>query len=487
MRSISRTFARLVSVLVLACWGPASGLAAEASQPTPAPANDELANAQLLHVLPATIAGSTVGATQDAREPESNCGLATVSSVWYTLRTPAAERVAIDLAAGGALDGTIDVYHAVRSQLQSLGCERTDAHGKAALSFSASKNGVYEIRVAALPGSQLAPFTLDVFLPTPAVDPPGQPLGAGGAAGHVDRIQNINAAYSVNMRAGVSYLINLANRTPGGCVSATLFAPGTRSFEEGSTLAHITCGGYRLFTPGAGQGGRYVVELTPRLSHTGVQRFHLQVAAASGAETAPGLSLANYARVRGHLNGGGVHVLRLYRLEVRTHSNLTLKLTAPAAADFNLQLRGQNGHVIECQCGGSGAQMLQHQLRPGRYYAVVSVRGTSAGNFMLTRESRTITTTSISFSRARVGAGQPLTIAVAITSGLSGPVMVQIERFDPVFGWQFYRQDNAFARGGRAHIAFTPPTVGRWRAKASFGGSRAASPSAVGYRYLLVS
>ncbi len=78
---------------------------------------------------------------------------------------------------------------------------------------------------------------------------PGATLPPGGINGQVDRIQNINAAYSFTMRAGVSYLINLANKTEGACVSGALFAPGTRSFEEGSPLLHIGCGGYRLFTP----------------------------------------------------------------------------------------------------------------------------------------------------------------------------------------------------------------------------------------------
>jgi hypothetical protein len=42
-------------------------------------------------------------------------------------------------------------------------------------------------------------------------------------------------------------------------------------------------------------------------------------------------------------------------------------------------------------------------------------------------------------------------------------------------------------RGGAATVPFTPPTVGRWRAKASYGGSRTFSPSAVGFSYLPVS
>jgi hypothetical protein len=462
----------------------ADGAAAAAPLP---PANDNVANAQLIHSLPATLDGTTVGATIEPGEAESSCGQSTTASVWYAFRSASAQRVAVDLAAGGALDGTIDVYHALRSQRIALDCQATDSHGRAALSFAASKNGLYYIRVAALPNSQLAPFTLDVFLPTPAVAPPGPRLPAGGVNGRVDRIQNINAAYSISLRAGVSYLINLANKTKGACVSGGLFAPGTSSFEEGSPLLHISCGGYRLFTPGPGQGGRYSFQVMPRLSHSGVQRFHLQVAPAGTAETAPGLALGNYADARGRLDGSGVRVLRLYRLDVTSHSNLTLKLRAPASADFNLQLRNQNGNVIECQCGGSGPEMLQHQLQPGRYYAVVSVRDATAGNFSLIRESRTITSTSISFGAPTARPGQGLGIHVKVSPTAAGPVTVQIERFDPVFGWQFYRQESAFARAGTALVPFTPPAVGRWRARAEYGGSRTASPSAAGFTYLLVS
>ncbi len=425
--------------------------------PVPAPPNDERANAQVVHSLPATINGTTVGATLEGGEPESSCGVPTVNSVWYSLRAQSAERIALDLAAGGELDSTVDVYHAVRSQLQSVDCQQTEAHGKAALSFKASKNGLYLIRVAALESSQLANFTLEVFLPTPAVGPPGAPLPSGGINGKVDRIQNINAAYAFTMHAGVSYLINLANKTDGACVSGALFAPNTSSFEEGAPLTHIGCGGYRLFTPGPGQGGVYSFEVTPRASYRGVQRFHLQVAPAGPAETAPGLALGNYAHAHGRLDGRGVSVLRLYRLDVTSHSNLTLKLTAPGSADFNLQLRNQNGSVIECECGGSGSQTLQHQLQPGRYYAVVSVRDATAGNFTLVRESRTITSTSLSFSSNTAAPGQGLDIDVKVSPAASGPVTVEIERFDPVFGWQFYRQVSALVSEGAAGVPFVAP------------------------------
>jgi hypothetical protein len=462
------------------------GGAGVATAATTAPANDAQANAQVIHSLPAALSGTTVGATTEASEPSSGCVGATSSSVWYSVRSSSAQRIAIDLAASGALDATVDVYHALRSQLTPVECDRTDSHGKAAISFKASKNGVYLIRVAAQENSQLAPFSLEVFLPTPAVRPPGLPLPGGGIGGQVDPIQNVNAAYAVTLHAGVSYLINLANGSGGGCVDGRLYPPGTRSFEEGSpAVVHINCRGYRLFTPGPGQGGRYSFEVTPR--DRGVKHFRLQVARANSSETAPGLALGNYAHGHGRLDGRGVNVLRLYRMDVTSHSNLTLKLSAPAAADFNLQLRNVNGHVVECACGDSGSQTLQHELQPGRYYAVVSVRDNSSGNFTLVRESRTITTTRLSFGVATAHAGQGLGIAVKVSPGASGPVSVDIERFDPVFGWQFYRESHATASGGTANVPFAPPAVGRWRAKASYGGSRTFSPSAVGFSYLLVS
>ncbi|HUA73198.1 MAG TPA: hypothetical protein VL988_00410 [Solirubrobacteraceae bacterium] len=479
----SRAMRRVAALAIgIAALVPALATTAGAAT-TAAPPNDAQAAAQAIHALPATLDGTLVGATQEAAEPGSECG-STAGSVWYSIRASSAQRIAADLSAAGALEATVEVYHVVRSQLNHVACDRTDAKGKAALSFKASQNGLYLIRVAALQNSQLASFALTVFLPTPAVRPPGAPLPAGGVNGQVDPIQNVNAAYAVTLHAGVSYLLNLSHRGE-GCVTGKLFAPGTRSFEEGSPVLHVFCGGYRLFTPGPGQGGRYSFEVTPG-GGRGVHRFRFQLARADSSETAPGLPLGNYAQGHGHLSGTGVHVLRLYRMTVTSHSNLTLKLKAPDSAGFNLQLRSFDGHVIECQCGDSGSQTLQRQVKPGRYYAVVSVHDASSGSFTLTRESRTITTTRLSFSAANVHAGESVGIHVKVSPAASGRATVQIERFDPVFGWQFYRQSEAAVRGGAASVGFVAPSVGRWRVKASYGGSRTASPSAVGYSYLTV-
>jgi hypothetical protein len=492
---------RLAVSLVLASLASASlGFALPAAAettpaPPPPPANDEVANAQAVPSLPATLNGTVVGATSVPSEAMSSCG-STVSSVWYTLHSgPSAQRIGVELAAQGKLDATVDVYRAVRSQLQEVTCEQSEEEGKASLTFRAAKNAVYEIRVAALADSQLAGFALSVFLPTPAVTPPGLALPAGGVSGQVDRIQNVNAAYSVTLHAGVSYLISLANRTKrGACPTAALFGPGTSTFEGAQALAGIECSGYTLFTPGPGRGGRYVFEVTPRAQHAGVQRFHLQVARAGPDETAPGIALPNYGVARARLEGSGVQVLRLYRLDVSSHSNLTLRLRAPSAAEFNLRLLDENGGEIACQCGGSGAQTLQQTLTAGRYYVAVSARNGSSGPFSLERESRTITHTAVYFAaasshagRASAPAGRETPIRVHVSTGAAGPVTLDVERFTPVFGWQFYRQVRALLSAGVASIPFTAPAVGQWRVNAVYAGSRVSSPSRAGFSYLLVS
>jgi hypothetical protein len=82
----------------------------------------------------------------------------------------------------------------------------------------------------------------------------------------------------------------------------------------------------------------------------------------------------------------------------------------------------------------------------------------------------------ISFTSAKAAPGERLGIEVKVAPAASGSVSVEIERFDPVFGWQFYREVQAFASGGLASVPFTPPAVGTWRAKATYEGSSTDSP-----------
>jgi hypothetical protein len=102
--------------------------------------------------------------------------------------------------------------------------------------------------------------------------------------------------------------------------------------------------------------------------------------------------------------------------------------------------------------------------------------------------SRTITRTGTTIGgarSARSAPGQAVPIAAAVTPGVSGPVTFTIERFDPLAGRQFARQVRTTVTAGRAQIAFTPPSEGRWRAMARFTGTRTAAPSQSGFATLL--
>jgi hypothetical protein len=115
--SVIALVATALLALAVAFGAPSAATAATAATAVTAPANDAQASAQVVRSLPAALTGTTVSATSEASEPASQCAAGTNSSVWYSVRSSGAQRIALKLAASGALDATIDVYHAVRSQL----------------------------------------------------------------------------------------------------------------------------------------------------------------------------------------------------------------------------------------------------------------------------------------------------------------------------------------------------------------------------------
>jgi hypothetical protein len=280
------------------------------------------------------------------------------------------------------------------------------------------------------------------------------------------------------MRAGITYRIHRAQAK--GCTRLELFAPGTTDFEDDSPVRTAGCGGYFLFTPAAGEGGRYslVVNAQPRRRND--QRYHLQVAPAREDDTSPGLPLANYQRARGSLRGSGVDVVDLYRFSLATRSQLRLKVSG----DFRLQLLRDNGARL-----GSGDGEFERQVSKGRYFVAVRALKTASGRYVLQRAARAVTQSSITIDgkkSAQAAPGRAVRIAVHLKPAVAGPVRITIERFDPFAGWQFSRRLSAVASGGTASVAFTPPSVGRWRARAEYRGTRLAAPSETGLARVLV-
>ncbi|HEX3874164.1 MAG TPA: pre-peptidase C-terminal domain-containing protein [Solirubrobacteraceae bacterium] len=459
-----------------------------ATRPASLPTNDGHDSPRLVTRLPTTFTGTTIGATLEPNEVHSDCApQPTSNSVWYSITTPVVQRLAVSIAAGGKLDATLDVYLQQRSQLQPVACDVTDTHGAAAVRLSTTAGATYLIRVAKLVDSDPGAFTINVYVPQPPATPPGKPLPARGVSSAVDRIQNVSQAWAVSLTEGTTYRVNLESPTDGACVGYAFYAPGAQDFDSDDPVLSRDCGGYRLFTPTS--TGRYSILVTPSDDFSGIQQYHLELGVAPGSATAPGVLLENYARAKGRLNDGGVDAVELFRFNVSSRSNLDLNLDAGDSADFDLELLTDSGHTLSCACGDSGSQQVERELSPGRYFAVVSAKDGTSGRFTLERESRSITNTSISIAgqtHASEPPGAAVPIRVSVSPDASGPVTITVERFDPVARWLFFRTYELNASNGSASVSFLPPTVGRWRAEASYAGSRTQSPSATGFATLQV-
>jgi hypothetical protein len=431
-------------------------------------------------VPPANLTGTTVGATREPTEPGPSCG-GDGGSVWYQFTAAQKARIIADFQASGDLDADIEVFRRVRSQLNFVTCDASDSHGRASAGFQVKKGEAYLIRVAQRANSVSDQFTLDVLIAQPPARPPGRRLPSGGAAGTLDRTAHTSDAWAVRMDEGRTYRINALRQT-GGCMSFGIYRPGIHSFESNSPATRLSCGGYTLFTPGPGQSGVYSILAEADSSHRGQQRYHLEVAPAGRDDTSPGIFTPNYARMHGSLSGGHIDVADLYRFTIAHRSSLKVKLAT--RGNFKMSLFALSGHRIT-----TGFHQLNWRIKPGRYFVQVRAQGASSGRYTLQRISRTITRTRVSIKgrhKTTANPGATLPIGTTVTPAKAGPVTIDAQRFDPVHGWQFFHRYSLRLRGGTVTVSFRPPSVGRWRARATFVGTRAASPSVSGWAEVLV-
>jgi len=249
---------------------PATALAAP-------PANDDRTKPEELGRLPAQVMGTTVEATRVPTDPSSACGLGG-PQVWYRFTAPADGRIALRLVAEGDLDAILDAYLSERSQTTSLSCDPTDTQGIGAVDFDVKRGRRYLIAVSMLTNSVPGDFQLTVVAPQPPPRPPGTLLAKGGVDGTLDRVGNLEDAYSLRMRAGRTYRFRLSSRSAEECaISARLYPPGSRSFDGGA-VKRLGCdaSGYETFTPGPADGGRYSILVSSARGTRALQRYHLE-------------------------------------------------------------------------------------------------------------------------------------------------------------------------------------------------------------------
>lgn len=476
-----RIAARMLVLIVVVLLGAVTQ--ALAASP---PSNDNRNSAQPLGALPATVTGTTVGATVETTEPPSGCAR-TAGSVWYSVSfgsSPPGE-VGVKVQANGDLDAAVDVFQRQRSQSIPVSCARTDQNGFAATTFQPSGDATYLIRIAQRANSTSGTFSLKVFAVSPPPSPPGPALPARGGHGVLDSIFDTQDAYSLHLQAGTTYKVNLV-KTNDGCMSLGIFPPGTNSFG-GSPAAGLSCGGYRLFTPTVSGRWSFLVSAASGVDDS--QPYWLHIAPATSLEMAPGISLPNFAHYIATLHGNLDTDVRLFRFDVTTFSDLTLFLQTASNESFDLKLLNDQGRYLECDCGSQGEETIRRQMRPGRYFVVVQAENFESGPFTLYRESRTITHVRVSFDGfgyEQISPGGSTRVTATVFPAVDGPVTFELEYFDPVQRWQFRGYYHAEAVGGVAVLPFTPPAVGRWRATVVYGGTRSAAPATSGWANLLV-
>lgn len=460
--------ASLIALLI----APATAAAAHSTAPAPPP-NDNRASATRVEGLPASLSGTTVGATDEPGDPGSYCGRAH-DTVWYRISGTEPGRIVVRIAALGDLDAVVSVYRPVRSRLNQVGCDATDENGHGALSFT-SGGGDYLVMVGRERASDDGRFKLTMFRQEPTSHAPGRLLPRGGVGSWVEPISDYDDAWSLRMKAGVEYRINLSPAR-GRCVSLGLYRPRTRSFAAATPVRLMRCGGYLTYTPGFAGGGRYSLLVTASDQRPGRQRYHLQAAVAGPDDAAPGLLLRNLQTRRGTISGTRIDVVDLYRFKVSSRADVTLTLRGPSRA--RLILLGENGHRLNYSFG-PGA--LTSRLGRGTYYAAVRADGGAHGRYRLSLLERAITTTTVlanGTGSTTVAPGGSVAITVGVSSASAGAVRLEIDRFDPLSGWHFYRLYRLrLGANGRTGISWRPPQIGHWRARASFGGTRTASPS----------
>jgi hypothetical protein len=472
MSSMARVGRGLALVAIAALVAPAAALAER-------PPNDQRANATPLDP-PARTTGSLVDAVAEEGNPPS-CGVPE-ESVWYRFTAPAGGRIVVLLDTAGELDATVDVYRRARSVLHPAGCASTDEQGQATLDMDDLQGGAtYLVRVSRRTGTPADRFRLELLVPKPPAAPPGRPLPPRGATGSVSRLVNQSDAWSFRMREGTTYRVNLDPRAT-RCVALDIYPPGTRSFGDTSPLRTFPCGGYELLTPRPGTAGRYILRARATPGDRKPQGYHVQISPAGPDDTAPGIFIGNFARVRGFLQAGGIDVVDLYRFDVVRRSGLFLKLHT--RGEMRMLLLNDRGRHLD-----ANSFLIRRKVRAGRYFVAIRSESDRRVPYTLGRISRTITRSRLTINgsrHAQSGPGEAVRVGVSVRPAVSGPVRVDVERFDPLAGWQFYRRFQSSASNGHASVSFVPQGVGRYRARGLFLRTREATASATNAATLLV-
>jgi hypothetical protein len=431
------------------------------------PANDDLANAAPLPV-PGTLTGTTEGATYADDDPEL-CSDA-FAPVWYSVRPARSGRLAVRLTVRGRVDSVVAVYRQDRSRLVDLGCDVSDVSGVAGVPFDVQRGTTYLVAVAAPYDAQAGGFELQSFV-VPPVSFPGVRL-ARDVDLRLDPLLHPSAAFSVRLRQGVTYRINAT--APNACVHVELLR---RPAEAGIDLAKSDgCSGYLVYTPGPAAAG--VFPLLVSLPQGRVPTVNVAIRQAEADDVAPGVPLKNATARRGRLSARDADVVDTYRFQVPARADATLALRGAVHAD--LLLFDGRGRQLACACDGRTHASIVEGVRAGGYLAVVRARPAETGGYVLSLRLREPTGMAVRLTSSADTRSRLALVANVRPAAVGGRLVLELDRFDPLSGWQFVATtSHAAVHGG---TVFTlRPALGAWRVRARYEGTLSASPSVSGW------
>jgi hypothetical protein len=159
-----------------------SAHAAPARASADPPPNDNRAAAEAVAAFPATLPGTTAGATVERLDPQTGrCGAAE-STVWYRI-DQAPDGLITIAAQGTSLAPAVRVFRVGRSAISEIGCANAGAGAAAAVSFASVRGASFLVLVGKRPGTADADFVLQASLHLPpGNDHRGGALEIGAAA-----------------------------------------------------------------------------------------------------------------------------------------------------------------------------------------------------------------------------------------------------------------------------------------------------------------
>ncbi len=462
------TFARMLKLVLGAALAAFAFTTAPVALAAP-PSNDNRATPSTLSAG-ADVTGTTVDATRELNEPP-NCPAKGGDSVWYRYTAPRSGAARVLLETRGGLDATVAIYEVERSTITRIGC--ADSRKGVAFVEGSLDAGAYLIRVTEREDSEPGTFRLRFSGVLTEPSGTGRKLPASGRVrGKLNPLTRPFLRVSRKLSAGRSYRVRVSVGSGGECnASIRLRYPDddTRFFD---------CRDYTVITPDPSYSGTHVLTIEEGTQNPGDEPYDVSITPVGSDDLAPGRFLGGFGTARGSVSGRSPDAEDVFRFDVTKRAEITLRLASRGS--MGMELRTNGGKRVTSTAVNGDTGQIRTRLKPGRFYVIVSAADAAGGRYTLSRLTRVITATTVTWdgsgSREK-GPGSSSTVRVSTTSGASGRANVRVERFDPQFGWRFYLRRTIAVNGGQGSTTVATREIGQYRAIAEFLGTRRFSPS----------